>query len=106
MTRTSKILIMILMIAFVGILTGCADKEYTFKVELIDAHTPDRYLTVYEYGKVIVIKELMYEDDVKIPVAINDTKVSVSNSDIFNQTTLKVKLKNGKVVTANLEESK
>lgn len=95
--------IKILLFVFVLLLTGCSEKQYTFKVELIDAHTPDRYLTVYENGKEIVIKDLMYMDDVKIPVAINEAKVSVSIADIVNETELKVKLKNGKVVVANIE---
>lgn len=77
-------------------------KEYTITVSMVDAYSPDRYLTVKENGTAITVSKLMYTDGTEVACAINGTKISVALADITGETSFKVKLTNGTVVTAKV----
>ncbi|MBR5227402.1 MAG: InlB B-repeat-containing protein, partial [Clostridia bacterium] len=79
-------------------------KTYTISISFVDAmgSSPDRYLTVYENGSPITVSGLMYTDGVSVPVAINGTRITASNSDISGERTFKVRLSSGTVVTATV----
>ncbi len=75
-------------------------KSYTISVAKVDDYSPDRTLTVKEDGKVISFTQINYSDGVMLCKGTNPT---VSFSDLEGETTFKVVLKDGTVVTATLK---
>lgn len=78
-------------------------KTYTIGITKVDEYSPDRYLTVYENGTAIKVSKLMYTDGVQVQAAANGNKLSVAYSDIVGETSFKVQLANGSMVTAKVK---
>ena len=77
-------------------------KTYTATIETVDPYSPDRYITIKENGVAIKIAKLMYTDNVEIICAINGTKISVAYADINGESSFKVQLLDGSIVTAKV----
>ena len=75
-------------------------KSYTISVAKVDEYSPDRTLTVKEDGKAISFTQINYTDGVMLCKGVNPT---VSFSDLDGETTFKVVLNDGTVVTASLK---
>lgn len=82
--------------------TWQSNRNFTIGIAAVDPYSPDRYLTVYQNGTAISFKKLMYNDGTEVLGSISGTRMTVSNSDIAGETTFKVQLSTGEVITAKV----
>ena len=74
-------------------------KTYTIRVSKIDDYSPDRILKVYENGTQISVKSIRYTDGT---VLCSGSNTTVNVNDITGETSFKVELNNGQIVTASV----
>lgn len=86
-----------------GNVEGSNYKNYTIMVNVVDNESDECYLTIYENGYAIDIKNITYYDGVKFSASIKGNKVTVKRSDIEDEKYFKVTLKTGEVVTAEIK---
>lgn len=82
---------------------GSNYKNYTIMVSSEDDESEDCYLTIYENGFAISIKNITYDDGEKISASIKGNKIKVKKADIEGETYFKVTLKTGETVTAEIK---
>lgn len=74
-------------------------KTYTITATPVDAYSPDRVLSVKENGVIISVKSIRYSDGVYL---CSGSNLTVSAGDIAGETSFKIELNDGTIVTAKL----
>ena len=87
---------------FTLVATWKDNSSYTIGIAAVDPYSPDRYLTVYKNGTAVSISKLMYNDGTAVMGSISGSTMTVSSADIAGETTFKVQLASGEVVTAKV----
>lgn len=104
MKRKLVIIISIIIVVVISLIfIFKQNNNYIIKVLVVDTKSPDRILSVYKDNEKVEFDSIYYLDD----VFICDSDIpNISKTALKDIKQLKVKLKNGKIIKAKVEEEK
>lgn len=95
-------ILLIIILAIICYFIFNNNSSYNLKFKAVDVYSPDVYVNLYKGNKKVKFDALYYTDGIEIPVAKNDSGVTVSKFDLTDDEIV-VKLLNGNQVNIKVD---